>query len=77
MSWVFFSGAQETGDPVGWAGMLVGEKHDDYMVAEEDWGKNITKLALGVGSNGASNGCESEDYYKFLLQVTTDEILVG
>ena len=33
---VFLSGAQETGDPVGWAGMLVGEKHDGYMVVEGD-----------------------------------------
>ena len=45
----FFSGAQETGDPVWWASMLVGEKHDGYMVVDGDWEKNITDLALGVG----------------------------
>ena len=51
---VFFSGAQESGDPVGWAGMLVGEKHGGYMVVERDWEKNITNLALGVGWRGAT-----------------------
>ena len=48
----FFSLAQETGDRFKWACMLVDEKHDDYMVAEGYWEKNITNLALGTGWGG-------------------------